>query len=290
VRLYDSRFLLVLGQLQELHNAEPQDGRKTLVAADLLLGAFIVDSEENQKSFGLNEATIRAAKMALTFVRPLLNEQDFGRDVNAFNAWKALFISALGHFESALSLNIEALKVFVLEPKRGLSVDVLLSKIEETLPETDRNMVSKFCRNNMQEAGACLAFHRFTACGYHMARAVEDVARRYNFAVTGHPSPYTDKNGETRHRALAQIAGELQQVLDNWKHANDPRLLTLIVPTLRSFCRIYRTPLSHADPTLEELGPDDAEIAFGHAITAISTMLEDGRAGGPHFQQPCVWQ
>jgi hypothetical protein len=182
------------------------------------------------------------------------------------------------------------LKTFLLEEKRGYSVKTLPNQIEAVLPVDDRGLLSDFARDNMQEAGACLAFHRFTACGYHAARAVEDVARRYNFAVTGHESPYKDQNQKLRHRPLAQIAEELQDVLKNWKHAEEPRLLSLIVPTLRNFCRIYRTRLAHADPELKELEPNDAEIAFGHAVTAISNMLEDGRAGGPHFVQPCVWR
>jgi hypothetical protein len=67
-------------------------------------------------------------------------------------------------------------------------------------------------------------------------------------------------------------------------------LLGLIVPTLREFCRIYRQPISHADPELDLLEPNQAEVAFGHAITVIASMIEDARNGGPHFSRLCVWR
>lgn len=287
MRRYDPRFLLMLGKTQEWHGVEADAARQTLVEADLVLDKFLLSEEA--KKFGLNEQTFNAAQQVLVYVKPFLNF-NFGSDLDAFKAWKTLFLSALGHFESALSVDIEAQPIFLLERKLGRSVDVLLANIEEVLPEADRGVLSDFALDNMQESGACLAFHRFTASGFHMARAVEDVARRYNYAVTGHESPYLDRNGETRHRPLAQIAEELQDVLNNWRHPNDPRLLSMLVPILRNFCRIYRTPLSHADPQIKELDPNDAEVAFGHAVGAISSMLEDARAGGAHFKQSPVWR
>jgi hypothetical protein len=102
--------------------------------------------------------------------------------------------------------------------------------------------------------------------------------------------PLQDQNGKPRHRPLPQIAGDLEQKLNGWKQVTEPGLLFLVVPTLRQFCRIYRNPLSHADPELKELHPNDAEIAFGHGVAAISTMLEDARVGGPHFKQQPAWQ
>jgi len=181
-------------------------------------------------------------------------------------------------FEQSLTYELKQLPAFLVEGKRGYSVDTLLKNIIETLPPDDRAALSAFARDNMQEAGACLAFERFTACGYHMARAVEDVARRYYELIKGQPQ----KLANGRDRVLAQIAGELQDVLDTWK-AGEPGLLGLIVPTLNQFCRIYRHPLSHADLELKELTDNQAEIAFGHAIVAISTMIEDARIGGGHF-------
>jgi hypothetical protein len=237
------------------------------------------------------EKAAAAAYFPLALIRTLLADEQQFEDADKFNASKAILLNHFDAFQGRLTGEIRDLHIYVLEEKRGYSVTVLLRDVEQVLPPDDRGLISDLARSNMQEAGACLAFERNTACGYHIARAVEDVARQYSRAVTGHPSPYHDRNGEVRHRSLPQIAGELQDALDSWEDPTNPlRLLTLIVPTLRNFCRIYRNPLSHADPDLKELSPNEAEIAFGHAISAISTMLEDGRAGGPHFQQPCVWR
>jgi hypothetical protein len=291
VRPYNPKFLWTIGLLHQLRDLDKDNCKGKLVQAKALLDSFVV---ENAALCGLNKVLDGANSLLLAFINPFLEDKDSAaelfNDPVGFDSWKRFLLMVLDQFENELAFDIDALKIFVLENKRGYSPDVLLSDIEQTLPPNDRGLLSDFARDNMQEAGACLAFHRFTACGYQMARAVEDVARRYNFAVTGHPSPYKDRNQETRHRPLAQIAEELQDVLNNWKHPEEPRLLSLIVPTLRNFCRIYRTPLSHADLELKELDANDAEIAFGLAVAAISSMLEDGRAGGPHFQYPCVWR
>jgi hypothetical protein len=275
--------------IHQFREAPPDQYFGKLAALTEMMKSFVI---EEGPRHGLKKA-VEAAQRAVGIAETALNCQDpqqIFQDPKALEAWKSIFLPLLEHFDSALSLDIENLYIYVLEKKLGYDLETLVTDIEACLPEDHRGMLSEFARDNMQEAGACLAFHRFTACGYHMARAVEDVARRYNYAITGNESPYTDRNGETRHRSLAQITGELQDTVDNWKHNDDPRLLSLIVPTLRNFCRIYRTPLSHADPQLKELDANDAEIAFGHAILAISTMLEDGRAGGPHFQHAVVWQ
>lgn len=282
MRRYDPRFLMVLGKARELHGIEFQGARKGLVAADVLLGKFLVENDESQTVFGLNDITLNAARQTLNYVKPLLEDQTFPDSQETFDAWKGLFLLALDHFESALSVDIEALPILLLEKKRGYSVDTLLKNIDEVLPEADRDGLSDFTRTNMQEAGACLAFHRFTACGYHIARAVEEVARRYYELIKGQ----SEKHSDGRHRMLGQIAEELQQVSDKQKNIG---LLPLVVPTLRQFCRIYRNPLSHADLELKELGSNEAEVAFGHAVAAISTMIEDARNGGPYFSKLCIW-
>jgi hypothetical protein len=189
----------------------------------------------------------------------------------------------LGKMDSALDCDISALPIYLLEEKRGYSISTLLRNIDAVLPEQTRDLLSPFVYENMQEAGACLAFERYTGCGFHMARAVEDVARRYYSLITGRPTEYLDSHNIQRYRMLGQIAEELQDTLNKYPKGSEPDLLSLVIPTLRQFCRIYRHPLSHADPELETLEPGDAEIAFGHAVTAISTILEDVRRGGAHL-------
>jgi len=53
MRRYDPRFLLMLGKAQELHGIQFREARKGLVAADVLLGKFLVENEESQTVFGL---------------------------------------------------------------------------------------------------------------------------------------------------------------------------------------------------------------------------------------------
>lgn len=290
MRRYDPRFLWAIGLLHQLREITAENCKQKIIQASVIFKSYVLSDTAEP---GLNKA-IQAARNIRAFINPCLESEnsldELLRDPVGFDSWKKLLIMFFDQFESALSFDLEGLSIFVLEQKRGYSVRTLLSSIEDVLPEADRGLMSDFARRNMQEAGACLAYERYTGCGYHMARAIEDVGRRYDFAVTGNPSPYTDKNGKLRHRPLGQIGGDLKQRLDTWKGPNELKLLSLVVPTLQQFCRIYRDPLSHADPELKELDSNEAEIAFGHAIAAISTMLEDGRAGGPHFKSEPIWR
>ena len=288
MRPYDPRYLSVLGILWQLRDGEVSmtDWRRKLQQVQLLVRDIVID---HGNEHGLERA-VTAANQMLIFVDPFVEHMaEIEHDEASFHAWKGLFKSAMEHFESQLSGDIESLYLYVLERKRGYAVETLLGKIEESLPEDDRTMLSDFARENMQESGACLAFHRFTGCGYHMARAVEDTARRYYELVKGQ-SQTINFHGELRNRTLAQIAGEFEDILKNWgKNKDDPGLLGLITPTLRNFCRIYRDPLAHADPTIITLNPNQAEVAFGHGVSAISSMLEDVRNGGGHFSKLCDW-
>ncbi len=281
---YDPRFLLALGLTIQLREAKPDKFLSQLFRTREILKAAIV---ERGAEYGLTRAIAKARDvigLADLVINNCANDPlFFEKDNKAFEAFKALFIPTLDLFDSALSLDIEGLYIYVLEKKRGYSPDTLLWNIEDVFPEDDHAGLSEFARDNMQEAGACFAFHRHTACGYHMARAVEEVARRYYELVTGRSTKYKDQNDKWRYRPLAQIAEELQQIFDKMND-DDPGLLSLIVPTLRQFCRIYRTPLSHADPELKELEASEADIAFGHAVSGISTMLEDVRVGAPYLR------
>jgi hypothetical protein len=287
MRPYRPEFLWMLGMLHRLREIRPDNAKGLLIQTKLFLDDFI-HSPDNIRECGFNKV-LAATAMPLALINAILKDNDDALFANQqyFDTTKMLLLTFLDQIESKLIEDVGDLQIYVLEEKRGYSIKTLLTNIEETFPEADREMLSDFARDNMQEAGACLAFHRYTGCGYHMARAVEEVARRYYELVTGRSTKYKDKNDEWRYRPLAQIAEELEQVLDK-ANDDDPGLLALIVPTLRQFCRIYRTPLSHADPELKELEASDAEIAFGHAVSGISTMLEDVRLGAPYLRS--IWK
>ncbi len=291
VKRYDPRFLLPIGMTQAMRELPTDQTPEKFFGNLATLIIIMRNAVEQGRKEGLNKAVEAMERIVdfATVVSDPESQEHFKRDRSAFEVWKKLFKPLLEHFDSALSIDIEQLYIYVLEKKRGYAADVLLQHIEEVLPEDDREGLSEFARDNMQEAGACLAFHRFTASGYHMARAVEDVARRYYELVKGQSQKITAKNNETRDRTLAQIAGEFEDILRNWNGRDDPGLLGLITPTLRQFCRIYRDSLAHADLELKELSPNEAEVAFGHAVSAISTMLEDARMGGPHLAGGLDW-
>jgi len=283
MRPYDPSFLWMFSMVNRVKDMTPSNAREVMTQTHLILDGF-VKNETNARIFGLNKCAT-SVTMPLALTKSFYDGDDVKfESLEQFKGTKDLLLKFLDKFESDLLADVNDLHIYLLEKKRGYDIETLLHDIDDTLPADDRSLLSRFARDNMQEAGTCWLFDRYTACGYHMARAVEEVARRYYELVTGKPTHYKDRNDEWRDKSLAQCAGELQDVLNKFPDEDEAGLLSLIVPTIRQFCRIYRDPLSHADPKLKELKSSDAEIAFGHAITGISTMLEDVRTGGPHFK------
>jgi hypothetical protein len=252
-------------------------------SAWLLLEEILKNQQIREEYPNACTAASNLAGMLKALKEPTSNPSDDAWSIDKDFLDLLLDKGLLGKMDSALDIDISALPIYLLEEKRGYSISTLLRNIHNVLPTLDHDMLSDFVYENMQEAGACLAFERYTGCGYHMARAVEDVARHYYSLITARSAEYIDNNDVLRYRMLGQITEELKDILDKRKKGTEPELLSLVVPILRQFCRIYRTRLAHADPELEKLEPNDAEIAFAHAITAISTMFEDVRQGGPHF-------
>ncbi len=146
----------------------------------------------------------------------------------------SLIIELVKQFEAVLCSEMPSKDVFYVTAKRGYATEVLLSKAEEALSsDVIKNLVD-FDIENIREAGRGLLFDRFTATGFHVMRAVESVARRYYFRITGR-----DSSG----KMLGAIAAELSDYFEKQAAAKiSTGLLGLVIGPLDQLCKLYRNP------------------------------------------------
>src|SRR5690348_10781756 len=196
INLKDLYALGWLHGLRQIKIGDTLDQHAELIIQIGILADQFVKNSENKDAF---PEAIKKMLELVTFLKAMWQtnpNHPLTQDQLDFIVDKGL----LSTFDSALIMELDRLPTYLLERKRGYAVEVLISQIDEVLPADDRTGLSEFARDNMQEAGACLAFHRFTACGYHMSRAVEDVARRYYELIKGRSQQMVRPNGETRDR------------------------------------------------------------------------------------------
>lgn len=84
-----------------------------------------------------------------------------------------------GVFETVLYAELQPLPSVFIEKRGGYDTDVLMTTMEEVLPEFVRKRLKDFAKQDIQEAGKCMAFDNSTAVGYHILRATETVIQQY---------------------------------------------------------------------------------------------------------------
>ncbi len=147
-------------------------------------------------------------------------------------------------------------------PNRGIyNTRKLVDEAECTFPPDVEWHVPDGAKLEWRAAGRCLAFGMFTACGFHVARAVEVMLEAYFEAYNGSPDKKLKNWGhylEALEKIVASGAkpmpgektlGELRQLKDDW-----------------------RNPLMHPRVVLEE---PDARAVFNNGETLVMMMAQE---------------
>ena len=160
-------------------------------------------------------------------------------------------------------------------PSRGIyNTRKLVDEAECTFPPDVEGHVPAGAKLEWRAAGRCLAFGMFTACGFHVARAVEVMLEAYFHVFNDGPDKKL-KNWGQYLDSLEKIAeaggvlipgpktmGELKQHKDDW-----------------------RNPLMHPRVVLEEA---DARAVFNNGETLVMMMAQELAAAalvaGPTLQ------
>jgi HEPN domain-containing protein len=93
--------------------------------------------------------------------------------------------AAVVAFQYALSEELRQVPVYSVKEKGNLSRSKLIQGANLGYDGKFRSLADNTILIEIDESGRCLAFGRFTACGFHILRAVEICTKAYIYAVKG---------------------------------------------------------------------------------------------------------
>lgn len=168
---------------------------------------------------------------------------------------------ALADFELILAEEMREAATYRV-PTRGIYNTAKLADAAHcTFPAELAGYIPEKTKLEWQAAGRCLAFGMFTACGFHVARAVEGTLEAYFHHFNGGPDAKLKQWGEylaALEKVVAKGAdpmpdrktmGELKQLKDDW-----------------------RNPLMHPRVVL---GEPDARAVFNNGETLVMMMAQE---------------
>lgn len=209
-----------------------------------------------------------AARTLLENVNELVNAYDPNAPDNALtdssNDWKWYSVrTGIDIFEHQFSAELKKTATYAVPQKGIFSTEGLVDMADNHIHETVRASVPEFALEEFRASGRCLAFGLYSASGFHAARAVESVLRKY------HDAYLPDQPSETK--GLVQMAGDLESM---HKATTKSSLLpsTNAIRHLRDFANFDRNPLIHRTVTLEEF---HALTFFNLATGLIVEMVND---------------
>jgi hypothetical protein len=159
---------------------------------------------------------------------------------------------AVRQFEIVLNKELNDLPVFCVGEKGNYSLTRLIKGASGGYPATATAKLPDKTRNEIDEAGRCLAFARPTACGFHILRAVELVVKAY-IVKLGLPMPPPNRCNW----------GEYIQIL---RTGNAPKEVTDLLQIIKDD---YRNPIMHPEELIE---PDEAVSLFGICQSTIEIL------------------
>jgi hypothetical protein len=171
-----------------------------------------------------------------------------------------------GTLESELAVQ----QVWYLTPKRAFDLDLLVADATAIFSADVRLEMDSDEKNNIVQAGRCLAFEIPTAAAFHIFRAAESVMRRYYVAVVGTIPAKKFRNWGAYLKNLKKHGGADPKILHSLEEVKD----------------LYRNPIIHPETTYT---PEQALSLVGLAENLISSMVREIRrraAGAPPLGVP----
>ncbi len=170
----------------------------------------------------------------------------------------------LADFEGEFDHDSREINVFSVPHRCAYSTTILIERGEDLLPPAIKNGIDAYAQHEIQEAAKCLAFGLPSAAGFHLARGVESVLRRYYDVLSGGaPRPKLPNGNDVA------MFGYIDQVR-GWAEAK-------VVSVLEQFTRLHRNPISHPGAVLEE---EEALTLVGITVSTITAMVNDAKSKG----------
>ena len=247
-----------LGQKLAPLKAISCDTKKQDVISDLWWARDALQSALKESS-----ALLGAARRAATALIEVISSVISENPAEAFNSEPAEQVGVGGlhiprrlrAFESALANEMPSMPEYIVSKKGIYSTDDLISRAIGYFPLAIQRDVPEQARDDISEAGKCLAYEVPTACSFHLWRAVEETMCAYYVALSGKTvaEGIRDRNWVTIIKALEEN--------------NGAPTVTWFLHHIRAS---YRTPHTHP----EKMVTMDAALSlFGAAASCINLQI-----------------
>jgi hypothetical protein len=173
-------------------------------------------------------------------------------DQEKHNIWMKAF-----DVERLLNAELSIQPTYMVFPKRGYDIEVLISDGMQLFSEDCKRNFSDEEKYDINQSAKCLAFEVPTAAAFHVFRAVESVIRRYYEVVIGKLPAKRMRNWGAYIKQLRSCGADIK-----------------VLSVLEQMRDLYRNPILHPET---QLTMDEALSLIGIAETAISTMVADLR-------------
>jgi hypothetical protein len=165
---------------------------------------------------------------------------------------------ALNRFETLLEGEYRIKIVFALSKKGLYALNQLAYNGEELVEPYVLELVPEM-KQDLKDAGRCVAFEVPTAAAFHLFRATEATAKAYILAVRGTPVTAKEKN---------KGLGGYKAILESLKV--DDRILN----ALEQLVKLHRNPTIHPDVHVTN---EEVRATLGMVESVISVMALDMR-------------
>ncbi|HWG05888.1 MAG TPA: hypothetical protein VG271_12815 [Beijerinckiaceae bacterium] len=226
--------------------------------------------------------TVATARSMLQHMKTLIALEEVQRRANDILEPKEIVELRTGiqHFTSVLFAELPQADIYSISQKRAYKMSKFLAEAESVLPASALEFLSSRTRDDVRDAGRCVAFDQHTAAGFHAVRAVEAVARCYYEQIMDKPA----KDTKDRPMKLYDLARELKDKADKLPKPLE-HALGMISGDLDRIRAVYRNPIMHPEMTLTD---DQAIRVFNITTDVIAAMIGDVQAGGAHFARAIV--
>jgi hypothetical protein len=177
---------------------------------------------------------------------------------------------------SMMQADLVDIDAFQVQPLAIYDTRALLTRAEGNLGNAAQEALAPSTRTDLRSAGSCLAFHQFTAAGFHCLRAVETEARRYYTVVTEKPAGPELSFG----KVASYLRDQFTFAENAWakagtvgaRHHDQLGMIGLLLVRING---MFRNPIMHPEMTLDG---DRALEVFGLVCRVISAIAEDIQA------------
>ncbi len=185
---------------------------------------------------------------------PKSSEIDTGRVLSYDDLFSVM--NAAREFETVFSAEVSNKATYFVSKKGIYDTNDLIASAEDLFVQNIKQDIDKKAIADIREAGKCLAFDLATACGFHIARAVETVLLDYLTLLC-------PRKIKVAKRAQRNLGNYIRMARDN--HGDDK-----ICAALDQFRDLHRNPLMHPEATLSV---DEAFSLLGIAQSAIVALV-----------------